>query len=310
MSLFPASAGTEAESAARAQMDSAHASSGQSANGASRTQDEIVIDVQGVSVEFPVSQGETFVALQGVDVKIRAGTFVCFVGPSGCGKTTLLNAIAGLVPVSEGRVLYRGEEVRGVNSRTGYLTQRDLLLPWRTLENNVGLALEIQHVSHAERSRRVAEMIERVELSGFEKSYPSQLSGGMRKRATLARTLIYGPETLLMDEPFAAVDAILRVSLHEMLLQLWEREKMTVVFVTHDLEEAILLADQIVIFGSKPGRILHVEDVPFPRPRDLVISRSEPEFGRVWLKLWSYLRQSQQQLVAGHGPETGSRLPQ
>ena len=179
---------------------------------------QTVIDVQGVSVEFPSAQGEPFVALQGVDLKIRAGSFVCFVGPSGCGKTTLLNVIAGLVPVSEGRVMYRGEEVRGVNSRTGYLTQRDLLLPWRTLEKNVGLALEIQHVSQQEQSAKVAAMIERVGLSGFEKSYPSQLSGGMRKRATLARTLIYGPETLLMDEPFAAVDAILRVSLHEMLL--------------------------------------------------------------------------------------------
>jgi NitT/TauT family transport system ATP-binding protein len=287
-------------------MDNAQPPRGPTANGAALQKENVAIDVQGVSVEFPVADGGTFVALQGVDLKIQAGSFVCFVGPSGCGKTTLLNAIAGLVPVSEGRVIYHGEEVRGVNSRTGYLTQRDLLLPWRTLEHNVGLALEIQHVAPDERARRVSEMIKRVGLSGFEKSYPSQLSGGMRKRATLARTLIYGPETLLMDEPFAAVDAILRVSLHEMLLQLWERERMTVVFVTHDLEEAILLADQIVVFGSKPGRVVHVEDVPFPRPRNLLTSRSEPEFGRLWLKLWSYLGEGQQ--LVGEEPVAGAGI--
>ena len=201
-------------------MDSARAPAGQPVSGARGRRDNVAIDVQGVSVEFQSGEGEPFVALRDVNLKIRSGSFVCFVGPSGCGKTTLLNVIAGLLPVSEGRVLYMGEEVRGVNSRTGYLTQRDLLLPWRTLEKNVGLALEIQHLPREERARRVAAMIERVGLTGFQKSYPSQLSGGMRKRATLARTLIYGPETLLMDEPFAAVDAILRVSLHEMLLQI------------------------------------------------------------------------------------------
>src|SRR5918912_697041 len=152
-------------------MDNAQPPRGPTPNGAALQKENVAIDVQGVLVEFPVADGGTFVALQGVDLKIQAGSFVCFVGPSGCGKTTLLNAIAGLVPVSEGRVIYHGEEVRGVNSRTGYLTQRDLLLPWRTLEHNVGLALEIQHVGGAERARRVAEMIARVGLSGFEKSY-------------------------------------------------------------------------------------------------------------------------------------------
>jgi NitT/TauT family transport system ATP-binding protein len=251
--------------------------------------DDVIIDVSDVSVRYAVGKGETFSALQNVNLKIRAGSFVCLVGPSGCGKSTLLNVIAGLQPVSEGRITYRGDEIRGVNTKTGYLTQRDLLLPWRTLEHNVGLALEIQHVARDERERRVRAIIHGVGLSGFEKSYPAQLSGGMRKRATLARTLIYAPETLLMDEPFAAVDAILRVALHEMLMELWERDKSTVIFVTHDLEEALLLADQVVLFGTKPGRIVHVEDVPFARPRNLIASRSEPEFGRMWFKLWSFL---------------------
>jgi sulfonate transport system ATP-binding protein len=252
-----------------------------------------VIDVQDVTVRFALGKHESFTALEHINLQIREGSFVCLVGPSGCGKSTLLNVIAGLQPASEGRVLYRGKPINGVNSRAGYMTQRDLLLPWRTLEKNVGLALEIQHVGREERHERVAEMIDRVGLTGFAESYPSQLSGGMRKRATLARTLIYRPETLLMDEPFAAVDAILRVALHEMLVNIWEREKITVVFVTHDLEEALLLSDQVVLFASKPGRIVHVEDVPIPRPRNLVASRSEPEFGRVWFKLWSYLSEAQ-----------------
>jgi NitT/TauT family transport system ATP-binding protein len=267
--------------------------------------DDVVVDVHDVSVRFAVGRGETFTALESVNLQIRAGSFVCLVGPSGCGKSTLLNVIAGLQPVTEGHVTYRGTEIRGVNSRTGYLTQRDLLLPWRTLENNVGLALEIQHVPRDERRRRVLDMISGVGLSGFEKSYPAQLSGGMRKRATLARTLIYGPETLLMDEPFAAVDAILRVALHEMLMELWERDKSTVIFVTHDLEEALLLADQVVLFGTRPGRIVHVEEVPFARPRNLVQSRSEPEFGRMWFKLWSFLAEhtSHQNLDPTSAPE-------
>jgi len=257
--------------------------------------DDTAIDVQNVSARFATADGGTFVALQDVNLKVRAGNFVCLVGPSGCGKTTLLNMIAGLLQPTDGRILYRGDEIRGINTRTGYLTQRDMLLPWRTLEKNVGLALEIQHVPRKERDRRVAEMIERVGLFGFAKAYPSQLSGGMRKRATLARTLIYEPETLLMDEPFAAVDAILRVSLHEMLMQIWEREKVTIIFVTHDLEEAILLADQIVLFGTRPGRIVHVENVPFARPRDLVASKAVPEFGRMWNRLWTFLAEGQQQ---------------
>jgi NitT/TauT family transport system ATP-binding protein len=267
--------------------------------------DQTIIDIQDVSVRFAVGHGEMFTALQDVSLKIRAGSFVCLVGPSGCGKSTLLNVIAGLQPVSEGRVTYRGSEIRGVNSKTGYLTQRDLLLPWRTLENNVGLALEIQHVARDEWERRVHAMINGVGLSGFEKSYPAQLSGGMRKRATLARTLIYGPETLLMDEPFAAVDAILRVALHEMLMELWERDKSTVIFVTHDLEEALLLSDQVVLFGTQPGRIVHVEDVPFARPRNLVASRSEPEFGRMWFKLWSFLDEHKSPQASGPAAAPG-----
>jgi NitT/TauT family transport system ATP-binding protein len=243
-----------------------------------------IIEFDHVSVRF----GD-FTALNDVSLKIKRGSFVSLVGPSGCGKSTLLNMISGLLVPSAGRVLYGGTDVDGVNTRTGYITQRDLLLPWRTLEGNIGLALELQHLSARDRRAAVKEMIDRVGLTGFEKSYPSQLSGGMRKRATLARTLIYEPETLLLDEPFAAVDAILRTSLHEMLLQLWERAGATVIFVTHDLEEALLLSDQVVVFSSKPGRIVHVEDITMARPRNLIASRTDPQFGETWTRLWSYL---------------------
>jgi NitT/TauT family transport system ATP-binding protein len=195
--------------------------------------------------------------------------------------------IAGLVRPTSGRVLYEGQEVRTINSRVGYITQRDNLLPWRTLDRNVGFALEVQHIPHRERQERVVQLLKRVGLSGFENHYPSQLSGGMRKRAMLARTLIYQPKTLLMDEPFAAVDAILRMSLHEMLTTLWQAEDVSVLFVTHDIEEALLLGDDIVVFGKDPGRILHVQTVPFKRPRNLPELRADPAFGEMWRTLWN-----------------------
>jgi NitT/TauT family transport system ATP-binding protein len=258
--------------------------------------DVAVIEVEHVHKEFQMSRYETFVALADVSLRIQSGRFTCFVGPSGCGKTTLLNMIAGLIRPTSGRILYEGHEVRGINSRAGYITQRDNLLPWRTLERNVGFALEVQHVPRRKRRERVAQILNRVGLNGFEDLYPSQLSGGMRKRATLARTLIYHPKTLLMDEPFAAVDAILRMSLHEMLMRLWQAEGISVIFVTHDIEEALLLGDEIVVFGKNPGRILHVQEVPFVRPRNVLELRADPAFGQMWRMLWD-------RMAEGHSAE-------
>jgi NitT/TauT family transport system ATP-binding protein len=235
------------------------------------------------------SDGQVFQALSDVNLEIHNGRFVSLVGPSGCGKSTLLNIIAGLLKPSEGRILYDGQDVKGPNTEAGYITQRDHLLPWRTVEKNIALALEIRHVPTLERTRRVDEILNRVGLSNFAQYYPAQLSGGMRKRASLAQTLVYGPHTLLMDEPFGAVDAFLRMSLHEMLLEIWERDRTTVVFVTHDLEEAILLSDEVVVMGTSPGRILLAEKVDFARPRNLLDLRSTPEFGHVWRRLWDYV---------------------
>src|ERR1700676_5476465 len=215
-----------------------------------------MISLSDAGKEFS-ARGRTLRALKPLTLDVAGQEFIAVVGPSGCGKSTILDLIAGLLRPSEGTVKYDGVVVARPNVRVGYITQKDTLLPWRNVHDNVGLALElrVRRTSRAAAEARVAAMIDLVGLKGFERHYPGELSGGMRKRATLARTLIYEPETLLMDEPFAAVDAILRVSLHEMLLQLWERQQVTIVFVTHDLEEALLLSDKVVVMGKNPGRI-------------------------------------------------------
>jgi len=247
---------------------------------------------RGLTRRFSSADRDEFVALQSVDLEIESGSFVCFIGPSGCGKTTLLNMSAGLLAPSAGSVHFRGAPLTSVNTGVGFITQHDNLLPWRTLEKNVGIALEIEKVPRAERRRRVAEVIELVGLSGFADRYPSQLSGGMQKRASLARGLVYKPSTLLMDEPFGALDAQLRFTMQHELLRIWEQDRKTIIFVTHDLDEAILLADRIVVFGTRPGRVIHVEDVPLERPRDLAELRGNPVYGEVWERLWKLLDSS------------------
>jgi len=257
-----------------------------------RTEEAPEFSYRGVTRRFRSESDEEFVALKEVDLDIPSGSFVCFIGPSGCGKTTLLNMSAGLLPASGGSITYRGEKLKGVNTNVGFITQHDNLLPWRTVEKNIGIALEIQKVPRAERRRRVAEVIELVGLSGFAKRFPSQLSGGMQKRASLARGLVYDPSTLLMDEPFGALAAQLRLNMQNELLRIWERDRKTIIFVTHDLDEAILLADKIVVFGTRPGRVVHVEDVPLARPRDLAELRLDPHYGEIWERLYKLLDQS------------------
>ncbi|SCD43137.1 NitT/TauT family transport system ATP-binding protein [Streptomyces sp. BpilaLS-43] len=247
---------------------------------------------RGVTRTFPSGDTGEFTALEAVDLDVESGSLVCFIGPSGCGKTTLLNMSAGLLPPSAGTVSFRGTPLSGVNTGVGFMTQHDNLLPWRTVEKNVGIALEIEKVPRAERRRRVAEVLDLVGLAGFADRYPSQLSGGMQKRASLARGLVYDPSTLLMDEPFGALDAQLRLGMQNELLRIWERDRKTIIFVTHDLDEAILLADRIVVFGTRPGRVIHVEDVPLERPRDLTALRLSSEYGEIWERLWRLLDDS------------------
>ena len=233
--------------------------------------------------------GPEFSAVEQISLDIPKGTFNCIIGPSGCGKSTLLNMAAGLMRPTGGDVYYRGAPIRCTNEQVGYMTQQSQLMPWRTLERNVGIALELRRISRRERKNRVTEILDRVGLAGFERRYPGQLSGGMQKRAAIARTLIYNPDTLLMDEPFGALDAQLRLVLQRDLLTLWERDRKTVLFVTHDLEEAMLLGDRVIVFGASPGRIIHTEEIKFRRPRDIVQLRADPEFADTWERLWKLL---------------------
>ncbi len=233
--------------------------------------------------------GRPFEALGGVTLDVSEGEFLAIVGPSGCGKSTLLNMTAGLMRPSGGCVAYARQPVTTVNTRVGYLTQKDGLLPWLCVQDNVGLALEVRRVPAPERKATVARLIEVVGLQGFERHYPHELSGGMRKRAAMARTLVYEPQTLLMDEPFGALDAQLKLILQDELLRIWQASRKTVVFVTHDLDEAVTLADRVVVISARPGTIKAVIPIDLPRPRDVFTVRRDPRFGDHFDAVWSAL---------------------
>jgi len=250
-----------------------------------------MIDLHGVTKDFS-ARGKVTRALDPVDIGVAEREFVALLGPSGCGKSTVLNLVAGLLAPTTGTVTYRGAPVAGPNGRVGYMTQKDTLLPWRTVADNVGIALELRcrAVPAAERRERVAQVLELVGLTGFEHHFPAELSGGMRKRAALARMLVYEPETLLLDEPFGALDAQLKIIMHQELLRLTRLRGMTVLFVTHDLSEAITLADRILVFSGRPGHVRASRNVPFPRERDVLTVQFEPAFAGLYQDLWSELK--------------------
>jgi sulfonate transport system ATP-binding protein len=237
-------------------------------------------------------RGQDIEALHPTDLDIRPHEFIALVGPSGCGKSTILNMIAGLMRPTAGEVLYDGRPVAGPNRRVGYMTQKDTLLPWRTTRDNIRIALELKsHATpRAEADDRVDQIIELVGLKGFENHTPAELSGGMRKRAAMARTLIYEPETLLMDEPFGALDSQLKLLMLDQLQSLTQHRRMTVVFVTHDLGEAITLSDRIVVLSARPGCIRAIHDVKLERPRDVFKVRFTPAFSEQHERLWDELK--------------------
>ena len=248
----------------------------------------ISVKVQGVEKRYVRRDRET-VALAPVDLTISKGDFVAFVGPSGCGKSTLLNMIAGIIEPSAGEILHEGQIVRGVNQRVGYMTQTDSVLPWRTVYENIELPLTFRPFSAAQRRERVEAMMKAVDLTGFADSFPNELSGGMRKRVALAQVLVYEPGTLLMDEPFGALDAQLKLMMQRRLLDIWEETGKTVIFVTHDLSEAVTLAQRVVVFSGRPGQIKAIEQINIPFPRDPFKVRFEPEFQASYERLWSIL---------------------
>ncbi|MBM3451175.1 MAG: ABC transporter ATP-binding protein [Armatimonadetes bacterium] len=232
---------------------------------------------------------DVFVALEDVSLRVAEGEFVSLVGPSGCGKSTILNLIAGFLQPTEGTVRMRGQPVVTLNRATGYVTQDDTLFPWRTTRANVEFALEVRGVATAARRDVVERLLAQVGLQGFENHYPHELSGGMRKRAAIVRTLAYEPEILLMDEPFGALDAQTKLLLQDQLLRIWEEQRRTVLFVTHDLVEAIALSDRVLVMSRAPGRILAEIAVDIPRPRDVFHIHSNPAFPGLYERVWEHL---------------------
>jgi NitT/TauT family transport system ATP-binding protein len=255
-----------------------------------------VIDVRNLSLTFATNDGPVQ-ALSGIDLSVGRGEFVSLIGPSGCGKTTLLRVIADLEKPTGGSISVNGvtpEEARQKRAY-GYIFQAPALYPWRTIARNVALPLEVMGLARAERDKRVAANLALVNLTGFERKFPWQLSGGMQQRASIARALAVEPELLLMDEPFGALDEIVRDHLNEQLLQLWAKTSKTVIFVTHSIPEAVFLSTRIIVMSPRPGRVHDVIPTTLPRERNLDI-RETPEF----LKIAHRVRQG---LRAGHSYE-------
>ena len=245
---------------------------------------------QAIAQDFPQPGGGMLRVLDGISFDVPAGRFVSVIGPSGCGKSTLLQMAAGLLFPTGGHVLHRGARVTTVNRDVGLVPQQAQLLPWKTLAENVAFPLVLRGVKEPGRTSRTQAAIARVDLQGFEQNYPYQLSGGMQKRAAIARTLVYGPDVILMDEPFGALDAQTRMAMQSDLQDIAAAEGATVLFITHDITEAVLLSDRVVVLSRRPTRILAQVEVTLPRPRNLYEPFATPGFNDAYESVWSVLR--------------------
>lgn len=253
--------------------------------------DQAAVGLAGVAIAFALKGGERYTAVQNIDLAVAPGEFVAVVGPTGCGKSTLLNAAAGLLKPAAGRVSVFGRPLEGLNGRAGYLFQADALMPWKTALDNVAVALEPKGVPRREASERAREWLARVGLRTFAERYPHMLSGGQKKRVALAQVLIRDPEILLMDEPFGPLDAQTRQIMGNLLLDLWAADRKAVIFVTHDLEEAIALSDRVVVMSAGPAaRIVGSFPVGLARPRDIAEIRLDPAFHDLYKEIWGHLR--------------------
>jgi len=251
------------------------------------------VALAGMRITFGTNErgAKAFTAVEAVDLHVADGEFVAIVGPTGCGKSTLLNAAAGLLVPSAGSVRIFGQPLTGLNAQAGYLFQAEALFPWKTALDNVAIGLDVAGVPAAESQERAKDWLSRVGLAAFGGRYPHMLSGGQRKRIGLAQVLIRDPKILLMDEPFGPLDAQTRQIMGNLLLELWNAERKAVLFVTHDLEEAIALADRVVIMGAGPAsRIIGQWKVDLPRPRDIMEVRLQPAFHTLHREIWSALR--------------------
>lgn len=249
-----------------------------------------IASLEGVRVAFGAGD-DRFVAVEGVDLCLGAREFVALVGPTGCGKSSLLNLLAGLAAPDAGRVIVDGAPLAGLNRNAGYLFQQDALMPWKTARENIAVALDVTGVGRSEARQRADEWLARVGLANFGARYPHQLSGGQRKRVALAQTLIRDPNILLMDEPFGPLDAQTRVLMGDLLLGLWSSDRKAVLFVTHDLDEAIALADRVLVMSAGPAsRIIAEHPIDLPRPRDANEIRLDPAFHALQRAIWRDLR--------------------
>lgn len=224
------------------------------------------LSVDNVSVTFK-RDNKSMSVLENINLEVKDGEFVCLLGPSGCGKTTLLNAMAGFLPPTSGEILVDGEVVRGPDSRRIFVFQERGVFPWLTVEGNICFGLF--KLPRAERERRIAYYIKMVGLDGFEKAYPHELSGGMKQRLEVARALAVDPDMLFLDEPFGALDSITRLVMRGELLRIWEAERKTIIFVTHDIDEAVQLADRVVVMSARPATIQQIVEIDVPHPRDI-----------------------------------------
>jgi NitT/TauT family transport system ATP-binding protein len=248
------------------------------------------IELLGVSKRFRTPTGDVYTALTDFTLSVGRGEFVSIVGPTGCGKSTTLSLISGLAPASAGEVRVMGKPVTGIGDKLGYVFQGDVLFPWKSVIGNVSAGLRFRGVPKKEALERAREWIAKVGLSGFEDHYPHQLSGGMRKRTALAQSLITSPEIILMDEPFSALDVQTRTLMEDELLELWASTSASVVFVTHDLEEAIALSDRVCVMTAGPGTVKGIYDIDLPRPRHVSEIRFDMRFVELYRDIWENLR--------------------
>jgi NitT/TauT family transport system ATP-binding protein len=255
------------------------------------THQNIAISLHGATKRFATKDGAGFTAIRDVDLDVAAGEFVSVVGPTGCGKSTTLSLVSGLEPASAGAVTVQGRPVEGIPDGVGYMFQTDAVLPWKNVLDNVAIGLRYRGVKKQQANDKARDWINRVGLGGFEDRYPHQLSGGMRKRVAMAQTLITEPSLLLLDEPFGALDVQTRELMQDELLRLWSGSGAAVVFVTHDLTEAISLADRVVVMTAGPATVKDVVAIDLPRPRRVEEIRLTPEFTELYRRVWDSLRE-------------------
>jgi NitT/TauT family transport system ATP-binding protein len=266
------------------------------------------IELSGVTKRFATPSGSLFTAIRDVDLVIGAGKFCAVVGPTGCGKSTTLSLVSGLERPSGGTVRVGGQPVQGITAGTSFMFQQDALLPWKTVLANVALGPVFRGTPKRQAHEQAREWVRRVGLAGFEDHHPHQLSGGMRKRVSLAAALINEPSILLMDEPFGALDVQTKAIMSNELLGLWEQTRPSVIFVTHDLEEAIALADQVMVMTAGPGTVKAIYDIDLPRPRGAVQEiRFEPRFLELHHQIWASLREEVERAYARTAPPAGQQ---